>query len=149
MSRRLRGWWGLPGSERWTLLLMLAWLPVISLSLRLSGYMRTRRLVERFSPVKAPQTATALDLQSAERLAQLAAIAGRRGAVTATCLRQSLLVYGWLRRRGLAPEHVLGVRKLDDSFDAHAWVELQGIALGQSELAHQPFTAGRRAVPQS
>jgi hypothetical protein len=121
------------------LLLMLACLPLVSLSLRLAGYVRTRRWVERFSPVALPRTATPTDLQSSERLAQLAAIAGRRGAITATCLRQSLLVYGWLRRRGLAPELVLGVRKLDASFDAHAWVELEGVALGQSEIVHTPI----------
>ena len=149
MSGRLRGWWGLPGSERWTLLLMLAWLPLMSLSLRLVGYVRTRRWVERCSPVNSPRTATAIDLQSAERLAQLADVAGRRGAITVTCLRQSLLVYGWLRRRGFAPELVLGVRKQEGAFDAHAWVELEGRALGQSELAYQPFTAGRRPAAQA
>jgi len=147
MSGRLRGWWGLPGSERWTLLLMLAWLPLVSLSLRLVGYVRTRRWVERFSPVTLPRIATTTDLQSSERLAQLADVAGRRGAVTATCLRQSLLVYGWLRRRGFAPELVLGVRKQESAFDAHAWVELEGRALGQSEIVHAPLRQVDRLNP--
>ena len=129
------------------MLLMLAWLPLVSLSLRLAGYGPTRRWVERLSPVGSPRTVATTDVQAAERMAQLAAIAGRRGAVTATCLRQSMLVYGLLRRRGFAPELVLGVRKLDQSFDAHAWVELEGVALGQSEIVHAPMRARGRWTP--
>jgi hypothetical protein len=147
MSGRLRGWWGLPGSERWTLLLILVWLPLISSSLRAVGYVRTRRWIEKLSSVKSPRAATDNDLQSSERLAQLAAIAGRRGAVTATCLRQSLLVYGWLRHRGFAPELMLGVRKQEGAFDAHAWVELEGRALGQSEIVHAPLRQVDRLNP--
>jgi hypothetical protein len=62
-----------------------------------------------------------------------------RGALPATCLRQSLLIYWLLRRRGFDPELKLGVRKEQAGFDAHAWVELQGVALGQADLAHSPF----------
>ena len=144
MRRRLRGWLDLPGSERWTLMLMLVWLPLISISLSVFGYVRTRSWIERLSPVPAPRGATADDLESAERLAQLAVIAGRHGAVTVTCLRQALLVFGWLRRRGLAPELTLGVRKLDAQFDAHAWVELRGFALGQADLDYAPLKKRRR-----
>ena len=65
------------------------------------------------------------DINAACRLAQLAAIAGRHGAVAATCLRQSLLVYGWLRWRGLDPKLLLGIMPENGSFQAHAWVELE------------------------
>lgn len=136
MSGRLRAWWALPGSERITLLRLLLVLPLVSLLLRLSGYVRTRRLVECLSPIITPRTADAAELQSAERLARLAGITGRRGAVAATCLRQSLLVYFLLRRRGFGPELKLGVRKQNGRFDAHAWVELQGRPLAQDRLDH-------------
>jgi hypothetical protein len=78
-------------------------------------------------------------MQSAQRLTQLAAIVGRRGAITATCLRQSLLVYGILRRHGLGPELKLGVRKIDGTLDAHAWVQLEQTALGQGDAEHTPL----------
>ena len=118
---------------------LLIGLPVVTTSLRLFGLVRTGKLLRHASAnagVNSPQSA---DIQNAERLAQLAATAGRRGPITLTCLRQALLVEYVLRRRGFAPELKIGVRKQEGAFDAHAWVELQGVALGQSELVHLPF----------
>lgn len=121
------------------LLMMGFGLPAIAASVRLFGYVRTRRWLERQSRVTAPRSPTPGDLDAAENLARLAAIAGRRGPVTATCLRQSLLVYWLLRRRGLAPEFKIGVRKQGTVVDAHAWVELDGRALAAMEVGHRPF----------
>jgi hypothetical protein len=139
MSGRFARWLELPRGERWLLLGLMAGLTVVSILLRVFGVVRTRRWLERFSRNAGARAIKSGDIQSAQRLAQLADIAGRRGAVTATCLRQSLLIYWLLRRRGLAPELKIGVRKEQSTFDAHAWVELQGVALGQSDLAHSPF----------
>ena len=139
MSGRFARWLELPRGERWLLLGLMGGLVVISALLRVFGVVRTRRWLERFSLNSTPHTADADELRSAERLARLTDIAGRRGAISVTCLRQSLLIYWLLRRRGLAPELKLGVRKEQATFDAHAWVELQGVALGQSDLAHSPF----------
>lgn len=112
---------------------------MIALSLRALDYQRTRRLVEWLTRHARPRTATEDDLRNAERLAQLAAIAGHRGLVQATCLRQALMVYGMLRRRGLQPELKLGVRREKDIFSAHAWVELEGQRLAQSEVRFAAF----------
>ena len=139
MGRRFARWLELVPSDRWRLLGLMVALPAISALLRLFGVVRTRRWLERVSTNAAPRHADATELQLAERLTKLAGIAGRRGAITATCLRQALLVYCLLRRRGFAPTLMLGVRKLEESFDAHAWVDLQGVQLGQTELAHTPF----------
>lgn len=108
------------------LLLMMAALPLVSFWLQRSGYQRTRRMVDRLSLHPRPRSATGEDFAHARHLAWLANVAGRRGPFEATCLRQSLLVYGLLRRRGLAPEIRLGVQGDPTSFDAHAWVELDG-----------------------
>jgi len=144
MFARIGHWWRLPRFERWQFLLMLLALPVVSLGLRLAGYMRCRRWVEALTD-RAFRAATPADLRSAERLAQLAEKAGRNGAWPATCLRQSLLVYGWLRARGLTPELKLGVRKGSGGFDAHAWLELEGSPLAQAEILHAPLTTVRAA----
>ena len=79
------------------------------------------------------------DVIAANDLAQLAQIAGRRGFGRATCLPQALAVYGAIRRRGLTPVIQIGVRKHNGSFEAHAWVELAGIALAQNDLNHTPL----------
>jgi hypothetical protein len=147
MSGRLARWLELPTGERWLLLGLIGGLPTMSALLRIFGFVRTRRWLERISLNAAPHAADSDDLRIAQRLTRLANIAGRRGAITATCLRQSLLVYWLLRRRGLAPELKIGVRKEHANFDAHAWVELQGVALGQSTLAHSPFPDRDRIAP--
>lgn len=119
--------------------MMMAALPLISLWLRLFGYKRTRRVVDRLSQRSHSRIANKPDLSGATHLARLAAIAGRRGLIESTCLRQALLVYGLLRRRGLQPELKFGVRRTGGGIEAHAWVELEGIALAQARHEHSPF----------
>lgn len=114
-------------------------LPAMNASLHLFGYGRTRRWVERSSTSAASREPNATDIGAAEHLAQLAAIAGRNGPISATCLRQSLLLYWILRRRGLQPELKLGARKENGQFHAHAWVVLGGQPLAQGPDAHQAF----------
>ena len=138
MFRRLRGWLALNGRERAQFLGLMASLAVVHGSLALAGYVRTRRWVERLSAGGTRRKATSDDLQAARRLAQLAAIAGRRGPVQATCLRQALVLHGWLRRRGLNPEIVIGVRRDGDAsaLDAHAWVELEDASIDVAHAGH-------------
>ena len=136
---RLRGWLALSWLDRAQLLMLMLGLPLVGLALRVFGYVKTRRWLERNSSVEARRMATPSELEAAESLAQLAAIAGRHGPVSTTCLRQSLLVYWRLRRQGLSPELKLGVRKVDAVMDAHAWVELEGKALAPAEITHRPF----------
>ena len=134
----------LPAGERLRLLLMMLALPLVSLSLRVLGYVRTVRLVEWLSR-RPRRSAGDDDLREAEALAQLVAITGRRRFVQATCLRQALLVHGLLRRRGLRPELKLGVRREGDGIEAHAWVELEGHALAQQVLDYSPFPERTRS----
>jgi hypothetical protein len=114
-------------------------LPLIDMSLRSLGFIQTRTWIERLSPVRHPRVAAGRDLASAHALAELAAIAGRNGPVQTTCLRQSLALYGWLRWRGLQPKVIIGARKDTDSIEAHAWVEVDGTAIGESGTTHTPF----------
>jgi hypothetical protein len=140
MRSPIASWLALPSGDRWRLLGLMLGLPMVAGLLRIFGLVRTRRWLENLSRNKSPRDLSAGDLDAAQRLTRLADIAGRRGAIHATCLRQALLIHFLLRRRGLAPEFKLGVRKQDGSFDAHAWVELQGVALGQADLTHVPFS---------
>jgi hypothetical protein len=129
----------LPTDEQRLLLALMAALPGIALLVRARGVAGTAQLLERASGNAPRREADAADTHAAQRLAELASIAGRRGVFTATCLPQALLVESILRRRGFSPELRVGVRKQADALDAHAWVELDGVALGQTELVHAPF----------
>ena len=147
MATRLDRWLRLPVGERWRLLAIMLALPGISAMVNVLGVVRTRHWLESASRVRIRRGAGVEDLRAAERLARLAQIAGRNGAIEATCLRQALLLNWWLRRRGLDPSLRLGVRKQDEVFDAHAWVELEGVPLGQSRVEHAAFVERSWTTP--
>jgi hypothetical protein len=133
-------WRQLPAPERLPALQLLLLLPIVDLSLRAAGFQRTWAWLSRFArrdrPVVAPDAA---DLAAAERLAALARAVGARSPWPASCLRQALVVWLLLRRRQLPAELKIGVQRRSAPFQAHAWVELGGVALDPSAAAHQPF----------
>jgi hypothetical protein len=145
MAGRLQRFFGLPWRERLMLAGSMFALPLLSSALRVAGYGRTRAWIERMTR-RAPAVRDAAALAYAQRVAALADIAGRRGAVAATCLPQALLVYGLLRRRGLAPTLELGARSEDGTLGAHAWVEVDGVALGSGAAGHRAFKRGETAT---
>jgi hypothetical protein len=139
MRAALTRWRQLSGAQKKQLVLLAMALPAAGASLRLLGYRRTASACQRMAGQRPVRPATAQDLLDAESLAQLANIAGRRGPLPATCLRQALVLHAWLRRRGLDAKLKIGVQKAAGTVDAHAWVELEGIALAQPNLTHRPF----------
>lgn len=115
----------------------LAWmLPLADLLLRTVGFGRLHRQLSR---VRQARSVSADMCVEPTRVAELARLVGHRHPWKASCLRQSLVV-GWLlRRRGLSPTIVIGVAKQLDVAPAHAWVQLDGIALDPNAQGHHPF----------
>jgi hypothetical protein len=134
----------LPFQEKVLLARFVFCLPWISFSIRYLGYSRTRKLLSGLTKQTDFRQANAAELAQAQRNAELLLIAGRRGLISATCLRQSVLLEYWLKRRGLAAEIKIGVRREQDLFDAHAWVELNGVALAQDSLEHHHILHDKR-----
>lgn len=134
-------WRELSGHDKRRLLALMWMLPLVHLALALFSFLRVRGFLERHSANRPPADCTPAAVADAARLAELAEIAGRRGAIAASCLRQALVVWWWLRRRGLPAQLRIGVSGGGAAFAAHAWVELDGVALAQKELSHQPFEA--------
>lgn len=132
-------WRALNGRDKRRLFVLMLLLPLVHFALAMFRYQRVRGWLERHSMPRKPIACTPGELADAQQLAELAAIAGRRGAVAASCLRQSLVVWWWLRRRGLSPQLRIGTLGSGAAFSAHAWVELDGVALAQSDLQHRPF----------
>jgi Transglutaminase-like superfamily len=139
MRGRLAAWRALNGTDQRRLLGLACGLPLVELSLRCLGARRTASWLSRAIKPRAIHPTAAAELQQADRLAHLAAIAGRRGILEARCLSQALLVRAVLRRRGLDAVLQVGVRKDSGQFDAHAWVELDGHTLAQVALQHLPL----------
>src|SRR5579859_3220825 len=98
---------------------------LVRLGLRVLRFDRTWRMVNRL--VANPGARQGLDLPLTLRHlgSAVSLFPGR-----ARCLEQSLVLYYVLRRRGVPAELRLGVRPL--GFVAHAWVELDGRAVGES-----------------
>ena len=145
MWRRLDRWRGLDWRQRRILIGCSLGVAAVHTSLALLGYARTRGGVEACSRHRAPRSATPSELASARELAWLAALAGRQAVGEAACLRRSLLIYGLLRRRGLKPVLQLGIGPQGATFQAHAWVDLEGAPLLESDAAFRPFV--RQATP--
>ena len=113
----------------------------VALLLRLLDYKRTSLLLERLSLSRAWQANTTEDgMAYALRLGRLTQVSGRYVPANGTCLRQSLLVWWLLRRKGLQAELRIGVRK-HPAFVAHAWVELDGLPVNDD------FDVGKRITP--
>jgi hypothetical protein len=143
MGRRLAGWRALFWRERACLLACGAGLTLVHVALALFGYGRTRRMVDVVTKRTDTRPATAADITHARALAKLASAAGRHGVVDARCLRQSLLLYGWLQWRGLRPALQLGVKEDPGQLSAHAWVELEGTRLLSIDSGFRSFISAR------
>lgn len=144
MGSRLARWIDLSWRDRWRLLVCVQGLAAIHCLLAGCGFKRTRKVVELLSRTGIPHAASPTEIAEARALVEIVDIAGRHGIVKVTCLRRALLVYGWLRRRGLRPSLRLGVLPQGTAvFEAHAWIELDDVCLIQADEAYLPFRASK------
>ena len=63
------------------------------------------------------------------------------------CLEQSVALWWLLGRQGIASSVRIGTRKSEEKFEAHAWVERDGVALNELEEAHKRYAAFREEFP--
>jgi hypothetical protein len=121
-------------------------LPVIAVSLRLRGLRATQGTLGRFlSPPNASDHPSGGKLaRDAARIAHMVHAAARYGLVRPTCLEESLALWWFLGRRGMASSLRIGTRKNGGRLEAHAWIEFGGSALnetGGSLHSYAPFDA--------
>jgi hypothetical protein len=98
------------------------------------------QLLARLDAPSAPHTASARDLLSVQgvRLSRYADYWLGRLRPGNPCLRRSLALFWRLRRAGLPVTFCLGVRadqplEADEPAAGHAWLELDGVAILESE----------------
>jgi hypothetical protein len=141
MWERLRRFSALERSAQNLFLRAIVLLSLVSLSLRWRGFRATRESLERF-PLKAnleQESATAS--RRAAQTAHLVNLADQHGLVHPSCLAKSLTLWWLLRREGIPTALRIGIRKENQKFEAHAWVERDGAALNEPEEHHRHFTA--------
>ena len=117
---------------RWRrrLFIVLAWLvlALIRAALGRFGYRRVYRRLLAWSPQPAPAPDLRRCLVTA-RLVHRAAQLPPRDA--ATCLHRSLALWWLLRWQRLDSDIRAGVRRGEDGWDVHAWVEHAGVVINE------------------
>ncbi len=130
-------------------------LPLFWIGLRLAGLSRFQEGLERSCKlVETSRSGGDLSI-----IATLVNIAGNHVPCPSTCLTRSLLLNWLLHRRGVRSELRIGVRMMEGTLDAHAWVEYEGkpinetlevcerFALFDGALSPRSFKSRRSAAP--
>ena len=115
-------------------------LAVLTVSLRVRGFGRTQRLLQKFiKPRKNSPPVASVELCALTSRMVLAA--ARNSPIPSTCLERSLSLWWLLARQGIATQLRIGVRKGGEKFSAHAWVEREGAAIGEPDASHLHYAA--------
>ncbi|HEY6129042.1 MAG TPA: lasso peptide biosynthesis B2 protein [Candidatus Acidoferrum sp.] len=141
MWARLRRFSALPRPAKGLFLRVVALLPFLTIYLRICGFRSTHRILQKFiGPPK--KTLSEAEAQSRTALtSRMILAAARNSPIPSTCLERSLALWWLLIRQGVATQFRIGVRKDGEKFAAHAWVERNGVALGEPEASHLHYRA--------
>ena len=115
-------------------------LPLLSISLRVRGFGATQRFLQKFITGKNGPPSGAVESHAA-LTSRMVLAAARNSPIPSTCLERSLSLWWLLARQGIAAQFRIGVRKDGEKFAAHAWVERDGVAIGEPEAQHLHYAA--------
>ena len=141
MWARLRRFSALPGPAKVLFLRALALLPLLTLSLRVRGFGATQRFLQKFTPSAKSCPPVAAVESLVVLTTRMVLAAARNSPIPSTCLERSLSLWWMLARQGIATQFRIGVRKDDEKFAAHAWVERDGVAIGEPDASHLHYAA--------
>jgi hypothetical protein len=125
-------------------------LPLISLSLKLRGFRYTQASLQKHFRGAGANRYDVSDAGKAARpalIARMVRAAAYRSIGSATCLERSLVLWWLLERQGIASKVRIGTRKTGLKFEAHAWVECDGMALNEPEEEHKHYAAFDEGFP--
>ena len=145
LVRKGRTWVRLSWKERSLLLEALILLPLVALSLTLWGMRRTQSVLAQLSQQTMLVPSTAL-LPQVDKTARMVGIAAQYSLLRTNCLKKSLVLWCLLRRQGIESELRIGVRREQNEFQAHAWVEYEGIVLNDTQSVRQRFAMFERPI---
>src|SRR5258708_24297439 len=139
MGERLRRFSALEGPAQELFLRALVLLPLVTLSLRWRGFRATQAALQRFLHNAGQESATGPADKNAT--AHMVNAADRHGLVHPSCLAKSLTLWWLLGRQGISSQLRIGIRKENEKFEAHAWVERDGIAPNELDEPHHHYAA--------
>ena len=106
--------------------------------LLLFGYRAWKSLLSQIS--HAPVTRLAAALDPAESLVRMLDATAQRLPFRSTCLERSLGLWWMLIRRGYDAQVRIGARISAEGFEAHAWVERDGVILNDASGEYLSFS---------
>jgi len=137
-AHKWKTFWSLTPAERGIARSAAVGLVFSWIGLRVLGFARWQRILQR-GISHAPAKTSAAPAVSAQRIAQLQDAAAHDIFLPTNCLERSLALWFLLRRRGFAADLKFGARKQSGTFEAHAWVELDGVALNNPADEQRDF----------
>ena len=141
MLEKLRRFSALDGPAQKLFLQSLALLPLVSLSLKWNGYRATQTALQKIIRNPLPEHNPDHVNRRIALTAHMVNAADRYGLLHPSCLAKSLTLWWLLARQGIDASLCIGIRKEKDNFEAHAWVEREGMALNEQEEHHRHYVA--------
>jgi hypothetical protein len=126
----LQDWWVL--TQAWFVLLL------FDLGLRLMGFPKLQTWTKE-TRARTSSRSPAEKAPTIQHTRKLLDIASRNHLYTMTCLRRSLALQWMLARSGIHTELRFGARKENGVLSAHAWLEHDGIPIGEPEVVTERF----------
>jgi len=128
-------------ADRWLLLRAATWLLAVDLGLRILGFARMRDLLASRGRACATPHGDAASWAHVERTAKAVSVAAWHHLYPMKCVVRSLTLQHLLSRQGIASDLRIGVRKEDDRYGTHAWIECGGRPLAEAEDVSRRFAA--------
>src|SRR5438874_4069997 len=119
----------------------LVMLPLVGLSLKFRGFEATRSTLRKGLSPTIQQADPDFLKRRVSLTAHMVNAADRHGLVHPSCLVKSLTLWWLLARQGISSHLRIGIRKKEEKFEAHAWVERDGIALNEPDEHHYHYAA--------
>ena len=139
VQHNCRQWIALTGRERIVLIQAMILLPVARMGrwVRIREFQRILGRLLLFPGERKSSGGTVME--TARRVSRMVAIAAGRTSFRPSCLERSLVLWALLGRHGIDGELHLGVSKDNGDFEAHAWVELNGTVLNDTDDVRERF----------
>jgi hypothetical protein len=134
--------WALSNHDRLNLFLFSLLLPPLNAGLRILGYQRLRVFLAAHPRNLLKYEGSEIDaVEASKHVSYLVTVVSRYGLYHATCLRRSLLIWWWLRRKGIQTELRIGVQKRNGQLYAHSWIKLGDEIINESTEVERNFSA--------
>ena len=117
-------------------------LPLTRLSLRLRGFKKTKAELQKKLPPNSTQGMVKQSSpETVQKTCRMVRAGAHYGVGRPSGLEESLVLWYLLQRQNIAAHLRIGVRKLSEKFEAHAWAEFEGTPLNQADSVHQHYAA--------